>query len=198
MEKYIRKCPKCNKDIEHKRKSSRNQCDKQKRLCKSCGFENRNQDFMKTAAYKQKMSCSCCGENNGFYGKKHSEQTKEKFKKRDLRYRQEEWYKQLMSKSVSGSNNPMYGVSVYDVWLKKYGKEQADILQEELKQKRRIQCSGAGNPMYGKPSPQGSGNGWSGWYNGVFFRSLKELAYMVENDKQGVEWITTRRLKLSI
>ncbi len=33
--------------------------------------------------------------------------------------------------------------------------------------------------MYGKPSPQGSGNGWSGWYKGWFFRSLLELSFMI-------------------
>jgi len=33
--------------------------------------------------------------------------------------------------------------------------------------------------MFGKPSPQGSGNGWSGWYNGWFFKSLKELSFMI-------------------
>lgn len=30
-----------------------------------------------------------------------------------------------------GKNNGMYGKTVYDVWVKKYGKEQADILQEK-------------------------------------------------------------------
>lgn len=39
--------------------------------------------------------------------------------------------------------------------------------------------SGEGNPMYGKPAPIGSGNGWSGWYKGWYFRSLLELSYMI-------------------
>jgi hypothetical protein len=34
--------------------------------------------------------------------------------------------------------------------------------------------------MYGKPSPQGSGNGWSGWYKGKYFRSIMELSFIVE------------------
>jgi hypothetical protein len=33
--------------------------------------------------------------------------------------------------------------------------------------------------MYGKPSPQRSGNGWKGWYNGIFFRSILELSFLV-------------------
>jgi len=39
--------------------------------------------------------------------------------------------------------------------------------------------------MYGKPSPEGSGNGWSGWYKGFYFRSLMELSFiklMIDND----------------
>jgi hypothetical protein len=46
-------------------------------------------------------------------------------------------------------------------------------------QKRRNSLSGKRNGMYGKPPPNGSGNGYSGWYNGIFFRSLLELNYMV-------------------
>jgi len=33
--------------------------------------------------------------------------------------------------------------------------------------------------MFGRPAPQGSGNGWSGWYRDTFFRSIFELSYLV-------------------
>lgn len=43
--------------------------------------------------------------------------------------------------------------------------------------------------MYGKPSPQGSGNGWSGWYKNWFFRSLRELSYMINViEFQNLKW----------
>ena len=32
--------------------------------------------------------------------------------------------------------------------------------------------------MYGKPTPKGSGNGWSGYYKEYYFRSLLELSYL--------------------
>jgi len=48
-----------------------------------------------------------------------------------------------------------------------------------FKNKLSIINSGDGNPMFGKPSPIGSGNGWSGWYKGWYFRSLLELSYMI-------------------
>jgi hypothetical protein len=41
--------------------------------------------------------------------------------------------------------------------------------------------------MYGKPSPQGSGNGWANWYKGFHFRSLRELQfYISEIDEKGI------------
>ncbi len=77
----------------------------------------------------------------------------------------------------------------YDRWLKLYGKEGADRRKEE----HRALCSknsrGANNPMYGKPTPQGSGNGWKGWHKGHFFRSLRELTFMLELEERGVQWV---------
>ncbi len=119
------------------------------------------------------------GENNPFYGKTHSDETKEKIKKRDMSYFSTEKYRQIMSAASSGERNGMYGKSVYQVWVAKHGQDQADKLMEEFKRKQRLNSSGEKNPMFGRPSPQGSGNGWSGWYQGWFFRSLKELSYVI-------------------
>jgi hypothetical protein len=45
--------------------------------------------------------------------------------------------------------------------------------------------------MFGKPAPQGSGNGWSGWYKNWFFRSLRELSYMIKViEKDNLNWKT--------
>ena len=41
------------------------------------------------------------------------------------------------SKKYSGSNNPMYGKSVYNVWVEKYGKEEADKRFEIRKNKTK-------------------------------------------------------------
>ena len=64
-----------------------------------------------------------------------------------------------------------------------YGKEKA----EEIKKKISKRSSGSNNPMFGKPSPQGSGNGWSGWYKGFFFRSLLELSFLVKSNISEIE-----------
>ena len=53
--------------------------------------------------------------------------------------------------------------------------------------------------MYGKPSPRGSGNGWSGWYKGWFFRSLRELSYVVgvlEKNMLGWRSAESRNLRM--
>ena len=54
-----------------------------------------------------------------------------------------------------GSNNPMYGKTVYEVWVTKYGVEEANKRKEkESKRKREIgllrNISGSNNPMYGR------------------------------------------------
>ena len=92
-------------------------------------------------------------------------------------------------KGNCGNKNPMYGKSVYDVWVEKYGKEEADRRNKEMQRKKSEKNKGKNNPMYGKPAPKGSGNGISGWYKEWYFRSFRELSYMVNViEKEGHEW----------
>jgi hypothetical protein len=85
----------------------------------------------------------------GFNGK-HGEETKEKIRKKltgvkhsDERKKHESeshigqtpWNVGLQTRS--GKDNGMYGISVYDLWVKKYGKEEAD----KRKEARRIKLS---------------------------------------------------------
>jgi len=58
---------------------------------------------------------------------------------------------------------------------------------------------GEKNYWFGKTPPFGSGNGWSGWYNGWYFRSLLELSYMVNViEKYGFNWETGESNKFKI
>lgn len=80
---------------------------------------------------------------------------------------------------------------LYDIWLEKFGKKIADQKLQAFKDKQSINQSGINNTMYGKPAPQGSGNGWSGWYKGWYFRSLRELSFMINIiEKQNLQWRT--------
>ena len=128
-------------------------------------------------------SCSISGEKNPFYGKKHTKKSKEK-----------------ISNSVSKNpNKSMTGKTVYGQWLKKYGKEIADQKMLDLRTKQSKKLSGKNNPMFGKPSPLGSGNGWSGWYKGWFFRSLLELSYMINViERFNLKWESAESKKYKI
>lgn len=53
----------------------------------------------------------------------------------------------------------------------------AKMTVEERKTKYGL--PGERNPMYGRPAPEGSGIGYSGWYKGIFFRSKLELSYIL-------------------
>jgi hypothetical protein len=182
-----------------------------KRICPKCGDEI----IYKTksafyAARKKNSTCFVCrnknliGENNPFYGKKHSKESKEKYiqSRKDgynnHKYKSKE-YRDKQSKLNSGENNNMYGKTFYDVWLKKYGKDIADEKMKNLKEKHSKNNSGVNNPMYGKPSPIGSGNGWSGWYKGWYFRSLLELSYMINViERYNIKWESGEKKKYQI
>lgn len=147
-----------------------------KRLCPSCNKEliYKTKGALKTAADRNSkcLSCSVKGENNGFYGKKHSNEVLDKISINT---------KKVMQEKFSGENAPMYNKTFYEIWIEKYGKEEADLKLIEYKKKQSINSSGENNPMFGKPAPKGSGNGWSGWYEGFFFRSLMELSFIIDN-----------------
>lgn len=80
------------------------------------------------------------------------------------------------------------GRTVYQQWVFRYGREEANRRQAAYVAKCRVNSRGTGNPMYGKASPQGSGNGWKGRYKGAFFRSLRELVYLMTVLESGVQW----------
>lgn len=75
------------------------------------------------------------------------------------------------------------------------GKEKSNQIKEKISKR----FSGKGNPMYGKPSPQGSGSGWSGWYKKWYFRSLLELSFMINYiEKNDFKWETGELAKYNI
>ncbi len=196
MQEFKRQCPVCKKDVFHKNKNSFKQSSKRNSPCQSCSYKIRI-DKYGCGNFKKYCTPGCnTGKNNPFFGKTHSEETKEKIRNRDKSFFKTKEYKEKQSKNSSGSNNAMYGKTVYEVWVAKYGTQKADELLKNLKIKQSKNSSGENNPMYGKPSPQGSGNGWSGWYNKKFFRSIRELSYMVSLDKAETPWSTAEHIKI--
>lgn len=166
MENMERICPVCSKIIQYKNKISYKKALKEKKPCVSCTAIKRFECEEERRKASERTLKQFKEKGNPFKGKKHTQETKDRIAKK-------------ISSLVGGKNNPMYGKSFYQSWVDKYGKEIADKKMRDYKEKKSIEVSGKNNPMYGKPSPKGSGNGWSGWYNGWYFRSLIELSYMV-------------------
>ena len=197
MEKYIRRCPTCGKTIEYKTIYNLKNAERDERQCKSCGIkssitEERRENMRIRVLGENNPMFGKFGELNPFFNKTHTKESKMKMiENKDYSVYKTEEFKEKMSKLSSGKNNSMYGKSVYDIWVKKYGVEIANNKLKELKLKQSKNSSGKNNPMFGKPSPIGSGNGWSGWYKGWYFRSIKELSYMIYViERNGIEWVT--------
>jgi len=134
------------------------------------------------------------GENNPFYGKKHTEEAKKKFS--ETMFKKGKLSRGITFKKGHVNPNPR---PIYDIWLEKYGVDEADRRKAVWSQKLSIKKKGKNNNMYGKPSPQGAGNGWSGWYKGWFFRSLRELSYMINViEKENLMWVSTETKEFAI
>lgn len=83
-------------------------------------------------------------------------------------------------------------------YIEKYGEELGRIEYAKYVERYRKNSSGKNNPMYGKPTPKGAGNGWKGWYKGIYFRSLRELCFMIDCDEKGIKYESAERKKFEI
>lgn len=120
-------------------------------------------------------------------------QIRNKYHISDRRLRK--WTKNLIRINPPNTENISY---LHALWRAKYGEKEGDIKIQQLREKQSILYSGKNNPMYGKPSPQGSGNGWKGWYLGFYFRSLRELSYLIYLNENGIKYATGESKRLSI
>ncbi len=166
----IRDCPVCQSEIHYKSKNGFNTAVKNNSKCWSCVFPEERKE-----SYREMFS----GSKNYFFGKHHTDESKNKLRLANLG---KQIHTEESKRKISDwqkDNAPMRGRSAYSIWVERYGKEEADRKKEALRQKSIGKFAGEKNPMFGKPSPNGSGNGYSGWYNGKFFRSLRELMFIV-------------------
>lgn len=87
----------------------------------------------------------------------------------------------------TGGRNWCYG-GRYNAWVKRYGKEEAD---------KRFGESKNFGQLHNKQSNV-NGIGWSGNYNGFYFRSLLELAYIIYLTRFGISFESGENLKYKI
>jgi hypothetical protein len=109
---HTRNCPKCSKLLTYTNKYNRNSAEKKNKKCTSCV---RKEVFM--------------GEGNPFWGKRHTNETKARIKECSHKYKHSLQSKQKQSVNMTGNKNSMYGKNYYDIWVEKYGKEEADKRQ---------------------------------------------------------------------
>ena len=158
-----RTCPVCNSLIFYKRIAYLRKAEKHNYLCRSCSTAKNN----RTRKIINKKSLY--------------EIWKIKFGEKIAKQKQKDRNKNISFFTKKAMENPDV---IYRLKKSLTGRK----LSDSHKNKLSLFFSGKGNPMYGKPSPQGSGNGWSCWYNDIFFRSLRELSYVLKLDKRKIEW----------
>ena len=181
----IRACPECNKELEYSTKWERNRAIKENKICHSCRTKQLLKDPLHVLKLKQGINKYQLKYKESPIKRKLSNETKQKIRDN--------------AKIMYGKDNPSYGKSYYRWWIEKYGKEIADEKMKTLNRIRSEKSTGKNNSMYGKPSPNGSGNGWSGWYNGWYFRSLLELSYMINViEKNNSNWESGEQEKYRI
>lgn len=195
-EKWILKCNECKKIKNFKSYNSFKNSERVENYkCMSCS----SKEIYNRPGEKERMIkiSSQPGEKNAMYGKTFYDVWVEKFGEDKAGEMNKSWIDNLTDKS--GGKNPMYGKNFYEIWTEKYGSEEADIKLLNYKEKKSEQNKGKKNPMYGKPSPIGSGNGWSGWYKGWYFRSLRELSYMINViERFNINWESAETKKWSV
>ena len=179
-DRIFRYCPECFEKITHIDITNRLRCERQNKKCNKC------EGKLRSVRYS--------GEDNPFYGKSHNESTISilKHNHKGKRY-------SIKTEFKKGNTNRKDGLSNYNLWLVKFGKEVADQNMDSFKKKLSIANSGENNPMFGIPSPIGSGCGWSGWYKGWYFRSLLELSYMIlVIERFNLNWEKAESIKYKI
>ena len=210
---FTRKCPKCGKELSYKAKQAFKKFEKLNALCRSCTKKG-HKDSDETRA---KKSTATKGQNNPMAGRSVYSVWLEKYGKEEADLRRESQSKKIKGKKIifakpieernylRGVDNKMKNGGLLPLMIKKYGKEEADKKWIEFKQKQSKNSTGSNNPMFGKPSPMGSGNGWKGWYKGFFFRSIMEASFLkylfdnnitfesAENNKFKIEYFDTYR-----
>ena len=173
VNKYVRNCPECGKKIEFKTKETLRVSVQKNALCISC----RNR-----------------GKRNPCYKKIYSIEKRKDIGEKSRNWILSHWDEHCEKHKAFKNSRP-----AYDIWVEKYGKDIADKKRFEANIKRSNSESGSKNPMFGKPSPKGSGNGWSGWYKGWYFRSFLELSYMIKViEKNNLHWESAEKKELAI
>ncbi len=151
--------------------------------CRTCASVGKNLGKRRTQEEKVAISERQRGEKNPFYGKHHSTKSKLSIGK----YIRSEETKQQARENLKKNRRDNKKTN-YEIWVERYGIVGANERNDQYRKRQSILNSGENNAMFGKSPPQGSGNGWSGWYRGIFFRSILELSYLVYLNNKKIQF----------
>jgi len=198
MEEYTRKCPKCGDTITHSSKYNRNAHEKKKTPCRPCSSRQR---YKKYGSHIDVVNAEMKSgiRKNGFQDKKHSEESKKimiQCHTDNIESYKTQEFRDKMSLVTSGELNPMYGKKVFDIWVEKYGVEEAKKREIAWKAKISLKKKGTNNSMYGKETPPKSGRGIHGWYKNFYFRSLHELKFILTCERFKLKIISAEKIKI--
>jgi len=199
-------CPQCQRTLTHTGKTLRNlksnysKAVKNNTICNSCNKKNlhkSNPEFIKNL---RQCYINKHGNVGTFLGKTLSQEHKDKISKK-MKYN---WtHLTLEEKELCkvkfrnmGSDNGMYGRTVYDIWKHKYDEATVTEKTLQMSEKKSAKLSGSLNPQYNKPTPNGSGNGWKGYYMGKFFRSLRELCFMIYHTTNNIVFSSAENISI--
>lgn len=175
--KYERLCPKCNKKILYLTKGALKLGTRNNSWCRSC--INTKRKYSDDTKLKMRNSHVALWTDE--FRKNASDNMKFIMESKEIRKKISD-----NAKTRIGDKNPFYGKHHTIESKKKIGGSVHPLF-------------GKDNPQFGHPSPKGSGNGWSGWYNGWFFRSLRELSYMINViERFDMKWQSMEKKKFAI
>jgi hypothetical protein len=115
----------------------------------------------------------CCQKCNKTVQTKYGWHLKAKWFRENLPYNCRHCHKLKWIKAghiaVTGRPHPNRGKTYEEI----HGAEKGGLLRKQVAR------TGYKNAQFGRPAYTGSGNGWSGWYRDIYFRSLLELSFIV-------------------
>lgn len=197
MKICYRNCPQCGDKIKYQNKYRKTYSEKHKKVCAKCANKIRVDKYGNTLE-RIHQEIKEGKRVNGFLNKKHTEEARKKMKydKKNMLVFQTPEYKEKMSKLTTGQNNPMFGKKVFDIWVEKYGIEEAKKREIAWKAKLSVRNKGKNNSMYGKEAPSKSGGGVHGWYKDFYFRSLHELKFILTCERFKLKIVSAEKIRV--
>ena len=145
-------------------------------ICDECDKETKLKNIPIIDKLFNCKKCRVKGNKNGMFNKHHSEEAKKRISKKNKgkeisKETRLKLHYSLLGKNKNkydGKNNPMYNKKVYDIWIEKYGKEEADRKWENYLIK-------SSNSSYFRTYNKQNNKNWSNISQDLFWKIYSEI-----------------------